>query len=371
MKMIVAAYGLEIILIIGGSALMWLGIKLKTSALKHICFNVSTICLVLGVLEFTLTLKARPDSDLSFTPQYYEHHSQLGYRAKEGDFSVEARKRWIESGDNIYSVRYGFRNGRRSTHNSNLQSSNYTLFLGGSFVFGEGVNDDQTLPYFYNQHLTEKRNIRNYGLSGYGTHQVYTIAKHQIAQDLALTDAQDVDVFYWFIIPHIWRTNGLSIWDRDGPHYQLNNNQVEHLGSFRQTQRRLPLILRGWHFIWRHSAFSKSYIWGIFSIRDRKTDLTIALIKQTHEILEDRGFKFTVLLQSAYKPAARFNSQQQAAIEKIKNGLKASGIPFVDVNDVFMQSNLDINMLKIKGDGHPRADFHRYLGAHLAELERD
>jgi len=365
MKIIVATYALEIMLLLGSSTLIWLGIKLKVSVLKHLYFNLSAIFLVLGVLELFLTFKNRPESRLSFSPQYYQYNKKLGYSIKAGDYSVEASRHWIESGEEIYTARYDFKNSRRSTPNSNIQTSKYALFLGGSLTFGEGVNDDETLPYFYNQNLTKKRNIRNYGLSGYGTHQVYTIAKHLIAHDADLTNAQDVDVFYWFITPHIWRTNGLSSWDRDGPQYQLKNNQVKHIGSFRQTQKRLPFIQMGWNFVWRHSAFSKSYIWGNLNLRDKKTELTLALIKETHQILKARGFSFTVLIQDEYK------SPQQTAINKIKHELGTNGIQFIDVNDMFMQLNIDIDTLKIKGDGHPGARLYEHLGAHLAQFKRD
>jgi len=47
-------------------------------------------------------------------------------------------------------------------------------FFGGSFTFGWGLNDDETLPYT-TQFYFKNWKIKNYGVSGYGIHQMLAL----------------------------------------------------------------------------------------------------------------------------------------------------------------------------------------------------
>ena len=42
-------------------------------------------------------------------------------------------------------------------------------FFGGSFMFGEGLNDDQTIPYFFTRFVPGAM-VKNYGFHGHGVH---------------------------------------------------------------------------------------------------------------------------------------------------------------------------------------------------------
>ena len=42
-------------------------------------------------------------------------------------------------------------------------------FFGGSFMFGEGLNDDQTIPYFFTR-FVPGATVKNYGFHGHGVH---------------------------------------------------------------------------------------------------------------------------------------------------------------------------------------------------------
>lgn len=49
------------------------------------------------------------------------------------------------------------------------------VFLGCSFVFGEGVSDDETLPYYFSNKLDFKYNVINYGIAGKGSNTALSI----------------------------------------------------------------------------------------------------------------------------------------------------------------------------------------------------
>lgn len=190
MRFLLTFYGLEIILFFVIGLIVLVGIKAKIPFYRHLFFNTAAIFTALLIFELILTTRNKPQSKIDYSDQYYTTNAELGYGVKNTPFSMNATKSWISSGEEIYDVTYSFADGRRVTPDSDPTSQQYSLFLGGSFTFGEGINDTETLPYYYNQHYSQKRKIRNYGFHGYGTHQVYTNAKNQIANDTALLAAE-------------------------------------------------------------------------------------------------------------------------------------------------------------------------------------
>ncbi|MCB0213954.1 MAG: SGNH/GDSL hydrolase family protein, partial [Anaerolineae bacterium] len=80
------------------------------------------------------------------------------------------------------------------------QRDKFMLFFGDSFTFGEGVHDNETLPYYVAQDLPDYMPY-NYGLSGYGPQQM--LAKLQ-SDDLAteVTESDGIAI-YIFIDAHV------------------------------------------------------------------------------------------------------------------------------------------------------------------------
>ena len=58
------------------------------------------------------------------------------------------------------------------------RKSEFVIFTGCSFVFGEGVNDNQTLPYLYGKQNPAVR-CYNYGFPGYGTQQMLAVLQQR------------------------------------------------------------------------------------------------------------------------------------------------------------------------------------------------
>jgi len=366
MKLFIANFGLEIILFVIIAFLIGAGLKFKTHLLKHLCFNLSAVFIAIFIIELSATLVKRPESEITYSKPFLGYNPNVGYGIKHGDYSTIATKQWLKTKEDIYQAQYSFYNGQRVTPNSNKQSHDFALFLGGSFAFGEGVNDNQTLPYYYNDALDKKRHARNYGVSGYGTHQVYTLAKNNIIKDPSIAKAENVDVFYWFIDAHILRANGVSEWDKSGPHYELNNGVLTHLGQFKDTRSQRSFIKKLTELIWLNSAIYNSPHWRLRLLQNKKNmDLFLTLVKETDRLMKAKGFNFVVLMQSG----SSFNSplfDKKAYSEKVKQYFKAHNIQFIDINAFLLQQAKDIETLRIKGDGHPNALFHKILATYLA-----
>ena len=76
------------------------------------------------------------------------HEESLGYRYRQGLQPLKAKLVGEMSGRTIYDVVYSFdeRGNPASSQPSEPLAHSQVVFLGGSFMFGEGLNDQETLP---------------------------------------------------------------------------------------------------------------------------------------------------------------------------------------------------------------------------------
>lgn len=360
MKGFLASYGLELMLLTAISLILWAGFRSEKRLVKHLLFNLSAIFIVLFVFELYLTIGNRPQTKIEYKDRYYIPNSELGYGVSDSSFSVRATKRWIKSGKEVYDAYYSFAEGRRVTPDSDPASQQYSIFLGGSFTFGEGLNDSETLPYHYNQLHKQKRNIRNYGFNGYGTHQVYTIAKNFIVTDSALQRAENVEVYYWFIDPHILRANGYSPWDQKSARYVLENGAIKHTGTFKEAKGNRSYITNVFNLIWANSGIFNRIKNRVATGKD-ETDLVLRLIKETHRLFKEKGFEFTVLVQDTSRSDPLFDKYFKNMREKIVQYLEEQNIQFIRVDEAVFHGNQTDNHLIIPGDGHPTSEFNKRL----------
>jgi hypothetical protein len=98
--------------------------------------------------------------------KYGDDHPALGYRPP-ADAVLQA-SRTID-GETVYRARYSFDSQHRRLTPTRISDKRdrFALFFGGSFVFEEGLNDHETLPFFTCEIRDEYRPY-NYGFHGYG-----------------------------------------------------------------------------------------------------------------------------------------------------------------------------------------------------------
>ncbi len=104
------------------------------------------------------------------------------------------------------------------------------LFMGCSLMFGEGVNDDETLPAYFSAALGYRANVVNLGFHGYGPHQM--LRSLETDRFRLLLHGSVKQVIYEGIWDHPWRAAGHDNWDFYGPSYALSGNGVTYAGPF-------------------------------------------------------------------------------------------------------------------------------------------
>ncbi len=105
-------------------------------------------------------------------------HEKLGYGPVPNAI-INSKK--IKEGKVVYDVDYTIdKKGHRIASNSaiNKKFKKSVLFFGCSFTYGEGVKDNQSLPYVFNLKTNSKYNVANFGFSGYGVQQMLTILEN-------------------------------------------------------------------------------------------------------------------------------------------------------------------------------------------------
>ena len=103
------------------------------------------------------------------------------------------------------------------------------VFFGCSFMFGHGVEDDQTLPYYFVQEAKGTFEGFNFAGDGWGPHQMLREIETGFVRRVAGTP----DLAIYEAIPdHLRRVAGRAPWE-DGPKYDLcRGNEACYSGPF-------------------------------------------------------------------------------------------------------------------------------------------
>jgi hypothetical protein len=350
-----------IILVSATILFLIVGNKVRIDKLKILFFNLSAILFALFIYEFLLflpnlsvatkTLKISGDSK---SKNYAEYNKYLGYGAK--DDGIFVAKLTINK-QIIYDVFYTTKNGLRFTPNSNEKSSKCALFFGGSFTYGEGLNDSSTLPYFFNEFENQKFKIYNYGFPGYGPQQMLSLIENHLIRDTI--SSYDNKIAVYILIPdHFRRAAGYSPWDQYSLDYEIINGKLVNEGSFSKLPRMINKFLMKFLF-YRKILFNKEA--SAYDVMR-----TLFIIKTVQKILIKKGIAFYLFIwDDSNSIRASFNNLKDYNyfIKKLKDNkinffLLSKAIPDYNQN-IFKYSinNLDL---------HPNVLANRIIAKYIA-----
>lgn len=269
--------------------------------------------------------------------------TNLGYRGKNGPRTCRVQN--FRNDQIIYDVNYELnQHGFRETPNVNKKGESL-LFFGGSFTFGEGVDSNQTLPYFVSQKLLHQFNVVNLGWPGWGPHQMLRIVESGTLKELVPSNVDTA--VYQTVIWHAARAAGHAQWDKHGPKYRITDGgEVYFIGPFK-TKRRLYI-----ERVLSHSRLFKWILKRPLKITEQDMEVFLGIISKTSVLLEEQyGVPLTILYW-------RFggNSSQYAGYsdDMVMEKLRSKGLTVLEVSEA---SQGDPKM-RIEGDGHPSALAH-------------
>lgn len=134
-----------------------------------------------------------------------------------------ARKRYYQD-ELLYNVSYtidshGLRSSPPFQSGENVEC---ILFFGGSFTFGQGVDDAEAMPYVVGMKSDDRYRIYNFGVPAYGPHQMLWTLENWIVEE-AILGCQPRYAIYQYIQDHVRRSAGLKS-PPFGPRYALKAN---------------------------------------------------------------------------------------------------------------------------------------------------
>ena len=269
---------------------------------KLLCLNLGICILILGGLETylwtsqALSDKERFEGDYSdYTRHYTVTDDILGYAPGKGKAFTSIK---FLGEKELYNVTYtiDIKGLRAGPQYKNKETTGCILFFGDSFTFGEGLNDNETLPYIVGMKTRGKYTIYNFGFHGYGPHQMLSAVEHDVVDNIV--ECKPNYAIYQALVTHVDRAAGLSFWDQHGPRYILDaDGSVKYRGHFDddKTENTIKMKVRNQM---EKSFIYKKYIDRVEPVSRAHIDLFIAIIDKTRRLLEERypGLEFHIIL---------------------------------------------------------------------------
>lgn len=152
--------------------LFTLGVSIKFNKIRVLAIPIFSMGLILTIAEYLIPAFLQPNQVLvtyapgsSYTSgNYFQRIPKFGYRLSPG---VHTSRKLSMSGEIIYDVIYTIGS---DGYRKDISVDHYDAFIyGGSYAFGEGLNDNETISYFL--YKDYNISVKNVGVHGYGLHQ--------------------------------------------------------------------------------------------------------------------------------------------------------------------------------------------------------
>lgn len=276
---------------------------------------------------------------------YFSNDPDLGYAPPP---SIRARSWRLHEDEPIYDVRYTIDAQRLRVTPGVRKRGRAVVFFGGSYTFGEGVEDEETMPASVGRWLRGRTKIVNAGFHGYGPHQMLR-ALETDRLDPILGDGVE-HVIYQGIDGHVRRSAGRTTWDLAGPAYELRDGTVEHVGPFRG-----PGLTTVGRTLNRFGPTRALLAWWLTpgeaeAARDR--ELYVEIVARAAQIVRDRyGARFSVVYWDH-------------ADDPIPEMLEARGLDLIRVSNAFEGQPWRRFVLDV--DRHPSRRGHAKIGRAVA-----
>jgi hypothetical protein len=342
-------------------ALLWaivlcvLAARRQSAWRRAVWINLAAVFIALGFVESYFHSRETERMAGSFTEGYKVEHQVLGYCPTPGR---ESRAIKYHGSELVYDVRYRIdsRGLRVSPPVREPSACGHVLFFGGSVTFGEGVDDDQAMPYLTGVKTGGSYSVDNFGFHGYGPHQMLAALEQGVVD--ALIEKPVRYVIYQGIPAHVARSAGRARWDRHGPKFDLDSSgQPVYTGPFDDGVSR-PVR-------WLRKQLDKSafYRWTGTLQREstpKEIDLYIAIVIAARDAVAGKfpDAEFHVLL---------WGYPGEKTYEAIREGLERGGVNVHPVNEILPGYTRDLTPYEISPfDRHPNPRAHELIADYVS-----
>jgi hypothetical protein len=346
-------------------ALLWLIPRVQVN--KALIWNAACLFVTLAIGELYCGFK-QTDATAAY-PHLLHVTNGLGWAAKPGVF--RAVKKYGFGLETVYDVTYSIsHSGFRITPGG--ADGPTVFFFGDSITFGEGVNDNQTLPHEFSA-LSGMRAV-NFGVDGYGPHHMLRMFELNIPRTVDQSTPRFV--VYTAFSDHIRRAAGGAQWDQKGPLYEVAGDGVQYVGSFKDKSSK-GVSKRAGSSLWQE-MIEQSRIYGAIAptpaylpdssdinVRENDRKRFLFIVEKTSLIVKEQYHcPFVVLLWDT-------RSRKSVTIEDmswVEARLNEFGIPVLRLSRVVTDPNFRTWI--IENDNHPDGRAYHYAARSLLNFLR-
>jgi hypothetical protein len=259
----------------------------------------------------------------------------------------------------IYRHTYHFDgNAARVTPAGPAGSDTY-LFLGDSFIFGQGLVDDQSLAAQFARVNDYKVRAVNLGVPGYGPNHLVRAFEAGLLDRYA--DQSVKAVVSWIIPAHLARVTGDGPWLGSSPRYVLENGVPKYTGSFDNYRWTHPLAglkyLLGEQFLFVDAI-------GMRQRQEEQADLFVGLLVRLQQLAREKFNAPLIVIYSWPDETSKdsYGSSSEFLVT-VLDRLRKLGITLVSVDN--LTRKIDVSLLLIPHDGHPTAYTYELIAGEL------
>lgn len=245
---------------------------------------------------------------------------------------------------------------KRSTPNHSKDRLKHALFFGCSITFGEGVQDNETMSYYF-QEISQEYNSYNFGLSGHATNHM--LARLQFKPLKSQVTEENGVAFYIFFWDHIYRSigsmNRYCDWLHNAPYYYLKNDKLYRNKMFCDGRRKISWIYENLY----QTNIVKNFKID-FPIKINKTHLNLVaeMIKES-KLEYQRQYPNNEFYCVLYPEWAK---EKDGLNEDLKIVLKEKGIKFIDLTWFEYKKEHTLGL-----DPHPNPKTHHKIASIIFE----
>jgi len=307
----------------GWGILLFVGCWYHRGSGRALLFNLAFLFALLGAAESYFALQEKDEPQ--YSNGYYGDDDLLGY-APNALSSTHAWARHL--GKPLYDVTYTIGADRLRVEPPSPQATSSVLFFGCSFTYGEGLQDDQAMPYQVGLQTQGRYRTYNFGFHGYAPNQM--LAEIESGRLQKLVTVPPRIAIYQALPDHVRRVAGKIPYGHHNPKYRLNpDGSVSLVGHFDDGRTQLsPLQAR------LRGQLKKSSIYRFLNSLEPRTNdddvrLLLAIVRQSRNSLTAQypGIDFQIILWPDF-------SNDQTVRQNLRSGFEAMKIPVHRIEDI-------------------------------------
>ncbi|HJR77113.1 MAG TPA: hypothetical protein VJ805_09065 [Nitrospiraceae bacterium] len=360
---------------------MSLGFRAKSSTTRRaVWINIGVAVLALGLAEWYWWYMT-PEKNNSYCCD------ETAYFIRNDDFGMVAQRNFtathvkIINSVPIYKAAYTIdSNGLRIAPPYDVPNGlGSVLFFGCSFTIGEGVTDEEAMPYVTGLLTHGRYAIYNFGFHGYGPQQMLAALERGLTASVVTVPPKYI--IYQAIPYHIERVAGLMTWFPHSPRYRPGDSgRVTAQGNFDTVsdETRYSRIERFWRAqgIFGDSVsgtLRKSFLYNALvspfrSLSIEDVELFLGIVTQSRDVAaaEYPGAEFHVILWDSMFLREGFLQ----FLPPVVDGFRDRQIRVHLISDIMPDYDGRVSNARYElhlHDSHPNALAHRLIAEYVAK----